>query len=295
PTRSLGLASPLLYKLGQNSTTDGRDFYDVTAGANPLPAAPGWDYPTGWGSPNVAPLTRDASGTPGSTAPARNVQPGTKDPAPLVAQLPSGPSCSYAFYDPSSDAPDPTTGSQDDQLDLVQGTLGLDSTRTKLRVVMNIKNLSKTIPTGDNYLDYEFFWTNPSGDSGPDAVDVQVDSSGNVTYADGTETVSNTGGSANYQFTPASNNAATGTFTPGPNGTVEVDVPLSALGLTAGQVLSGPSAYTATGDNAQATGLGFIVDQDGPGNNYTVGQPTCIDPGTTTSGSESGRKGGKKG
>lgn len=289
PSKSLGLATPLLYKLGENSTTGARDFYDVTAGSNGLPAAPGWDYPTGWGTPNVAPLTEDASHTPGSTRPAKNVQPGTTDPPPLVAQLPSGPSCSYAFYDPSADAPDGFTGQQDDQLDLVQGTLGLNSAKTALRVVMNIRNLSKTIPTGSNYLDYEFFWTNPAGDSGPDAVDVQVDSSGNVTYTDGTESITNAGGSTNYQFNPSSTSDATGSFGSGPNGAVEVDVPLSELHLTAGQVLSGPSAYTADGVNGQVTGLGFISDQDGPGNNYTVGQPTCIDGQTSTTAGTRGK------
>jgi hypothetical protein len=278
PTKSLGLATPLLYKLGERSSTDGRDFFDVTAGSNGFPAAPGWDYPTGWGSPNVAPLTEDASGTGRSTRPAENIQPGKTDPAPLVAQLPSGPSCSYAFYDPSADSPDGFTGQQDDQLDLVQGTLGLNSAHTALRVVMNIRNLSKTIPTGSNYLDYEFFWTNPSGDTGPDAVDVQVDSSGNVTYADGTESISSAGGSTNYQFNPSATSDATGSFGAGPNGVVEVDVPLSELHLSVGQVLSGPSAYTADGINGQATGIGFISDQDGPGNNYTLGQSTCINP-----------------
>lgn len=277
---SLGLATPLIYKLGSDATTDARDFYDVTVGSNGLPAAPGWDYPTGWGSPNVAALTEDASGTPGSTVPASDVQPGSSDPTPLVAQLPAGPSCSYSLYDPKADAPDPVMGSQDDQLDLVQGTLGLTPDHTKLRVVMNIKNLSKALPTGATTNDYEFFWTNPKGDSGPDAVDVQVSSSGTVTYADGTETATTAGGSTSYSFTASTTSKATGTFGSGPGGAIEVDVPLSELGLKAGQTLTGPSAYTA----ADYPGLGFIVDQDGPGNNYTVGQPTCVDPETSGGG-----------
>ena len=279
---SLGLASPLIYKLAQGPATS-HDFTDITLGANPLPAHPGWDFPTGWGSPVLKYLIADASGTPGNTAPQVTTPTGGNDPAAVQAQAPSGPSCSYAFYDAKSDSPDGFTGQQDDQLDLVQGTFGLTSDGSKLRVVLNIKNLSKTIPTGSNYLDYEFFWTNPSGDTGPDAVDVQVDSSGNVNYADGTESVTSAGGSNNYQFNPASTNTATGTFGSGPNGAIEVDVPLSALGLKAGDVLTGPSAYTADGINGVVTGLGFIADQDGPGNNYRLGDPTCLDSSSSTS------------
>ena len=270
---SLGLATPVLYKLAHDSTTDSRDFFDVTLGSNGYPAAPGYDYPTGLGTPNVAAITADASKTPGSTAPASTEQPGNSDPAPLVAKVPSGPACTYVFYDASADAPDPITASQDDQLDLVQGTLGLSTDHTKLRVLMNIRNLSKTLPTGASSNDYQFFWSDPSGNTGPNAVDVQVDSSGNVTYQDGTETVTTAGGSSNYQFTPSSTSKATGTFGSGPGGAIEVDVPLSELKLRLGDKLTAVGAYTA----ADYPGLGFILDQDGPGS-YTLGEPTCVDP-----------------
>jgi hypothetical protein len=200
------------------------------------------------------------------------------------------PSCKYAFYDPSSDAPDGFTGTQDDQLDLVQGSLGLTADGSKLRVVLNIKNLTKTIPTPSNYLDYEFFWTNPSGDTGPNAVDVQVDNSGQVTYTDGTESVT----SAGDQFTASPTSAATGSFGSGPNGTIEVDVPLSELKLSAGSVLTKPSAYSAEGAKPPAgPSVGSIVDQDGPGNDYKLGEPTCVNP-NGPSGS-SGSSGGNAG
>jgi hypothetical protein len=163
PAGSLGLATPLIYGLAQGTTKAAgsgstRDFNDISVGGNPLPAHPGWDFPTGWGTPNVKYLAEDASGN-ASTLPASNVLPSGGDPTPIVAQVPTGPACGYALYDPSSDATD-LNQSQDDQLDLVQGTLGLTPDRSALRVVMNLKNLSKSIPTGSNYLDYEFFWTN---------------------------------------------------------------------------------------------------------------------------------------
>ena len=71
---SLGFASPLIYSLAQGQTKAGSgtsdDFTDITVGASPLPAHPGWDVPTGWGSPNLKNLIADASDTPGQTAPA---------------------------------------------------------------------------------------------------------------------------------------------------------------------------------------------------------------------------------
>ncbi len=280
PSSSLGFANPLIYKLAQGAKTS-HDFSDVTVGANPLPAGPGYDFPTGWGSPNVANLIADATGD-GKTAPASDVMPSGGDPAPIVAQPPQGPACAYAFYDPSGDAPDGVSGEQDDQLDLIQGTFGLTPEDSKLRVVMTINNLSKTIPTGSNYLDYEFFWNHtPAGASSPTtyAVDVQVDGSGNVTYTDGTETATTTNGTTDYQFNPNSSSHATGTFGSGKDGAIEVDVPLADVGSPKlGDVLEGPAAYTADGVNAQVTGLGFIADQAGPGNDYTLGQSTCVDP-----------------
>jgi len=52
----LGNINPTLYQLG----AAGRCFHDVTAGSNAFrgdpgePAMPGWDFPTGWGSPDAA-------------------------------------------------------------------------------------------------------------------------------------------------------------------------------------------------------------------------------------------------
>jgi len=57
---NLGFAAPLLYRVGSNATTYARDFYDVTVGGNGIHVAtPGWDYTTGWGTPNVDGLIAD--------------------------------------------------------------------------------------------------------------------------------------------------------------------------------------------------------------------------------------------
>lgn len=175
--------------------------------------------------------------------------------------------CSFVSYDTRPDAPD-MRGNQANQLDLVRTTLGLNRTRTKLRLVMTFKNLSKTIPSPSNYMDYQFSWTNPSGDTGPNALDISVTRAG-VVYTDGTV-------SGNV-YTPASTNSASGTFGHGPGGAIEVDATLRALGLKVGQVLSSPVANTYAGVSSPVVSYGHGADSD-PGANYRVGQPTCIDP-----------------
>jgi pseudomonalisin len=56
-----GFANETLYRLGKNDTTRTRDFFDVTLGVNGLYAAlPGWDYVSGFGTPDVAHIIADA-------------------------------------------------------------------------------------------------------------------------------------------------------------------------------------------------------------------------------------------
>jgi subtilase family serine protease len=57
---NLGFAAPWIYRMGANSATYARDFYDVTVGGNGIHVATtGWDYTTGWGTPNVSGLIAD--------------------------------------------------------------------------------------------------------------------------------------------------------------------------------------------------------------------------------------------
>lgn len=181
--------------------------------------------------------------------------------------------CSSVYRDSSPDGAD-IQGQQSNNLDLVQTTLGLNRTDTKLRVVMVIKNLSKKPPAPANDLDYQIYWTNPSGDNGPNALDAAVSGSGAVTYSAGTTTVVN----GNTQYAASKAVSAKGKFGSGPNGQVEIDVPLSQMDLKVGKVLAGPVAYTADGNST--LGVGSISDRDpqtGGGRNYKVDQKTCID------------------
>jgi subtilase family serine protease len=62
PGGSYGFANETLYRLGKNSATRARDFYDIVLGTNVQHLAlPGWDYVTGWGSPDLANLIHDAA------------------------------------------------------------------------------------------------------------------------------------------------------------------------------------------------------------------------------------------
>lgn len=54
--RKLGFLNPALYAIGSAGASGGASpFHDVTGGGNLYyPATPGWDYSTGWGSPDAA-------------------------------------------------------------------------------------------------------------------------------------------------------------------------------------------------------------------------------------------------
>jgi subtilase family serine protease len=68
----VGLVAPLLYLLARDRSTYRQDFHDITTGSNiflgpdsGLPgfyAGPGYDYPTGLGTPDVARLIKDLAG-----------------------------------------------------------------------------------------------------------------------------------------------------------------------------------------------------------------------------------------
>jgi len=61
-----GFANYTIYRLGKNPTTQARDFNDVTVGVNGLSRAEaGWDYVSGWGTPDVAHMIADVDGRRG--------------------------------------------------------------------------------------------------------------------------------------------------------------------------------------------------------------------------------------
>lgn len=60
---NLGYANPVLYANNADPARYARDFNDITVGVNgAYTALPGYDFPTGWGTPRVANLMRDLTG-----------------------------------------------------------------------------------------------------------------------------------------------------------------------------------------------------------------------------------------
>jgi pseudomonalisin len=62
---ALGFAAPWIYSLAQRSGASA--FYDVTSGTNGYySATTGWDYATGWGSFNVATVSKAVTARTGA-------------------------------------------------------------------------------------------------------------------------------------------------------------------------------------------------------------------------------------
>jgi len=92
---TMGFAAPRFYALANDPATAARDFHDVTTGSNGYAAGVGWDQATGWGSPNLANLAYDWSGsnpapTPTDT-PAPTDTPGGPTDTPAPTDTPGGP------------------------------------------------------------------------------------------------------------------------------------------------------------------------------------------------------------
>ena len=189
-----------------------------------------------------------------------------------ASHAPAGtPSCKFSWYDPSSDAPGPNKA-QTNQLDLVEGNFGLDKSDKMLRIVVNVKKLSKTIPAPADVMTYDVYWTNPTGDTGPNAVDATVSITGAVTLTDGTMTIQPGGGTLYTK-----NASVKGKFGSGPNGAIEWDVPLTALKLKLGQTLANPIGQAGwQAGNPGGPSAGNTSDKD-PGKSYPLDSKSCLD------------------
>ena len=270
----LGQSNYTIYPIAGNAATASA-FHDITEGANPLPALPGWDFPTGVGTPDLTALTKAANH--GNTAPTNPVEPtGGPDPTPIEPPPATGGRACATFSDPAGDATPPTIVGSADNLDIIEGDLAPTADGTGLRVSLSLTDMSETFPTGTNDLTYNLFWNPvPQSDGSMNYTATQVDIAQNiggpptVTYTDGTMNVNDAQGLTNYTVT----NTVTGTIVDGPNGRVEIDVPLTDIGSPApGAHLTGLRAQTA----AAAVAFGFIADQASGSNDYVIGAPSCL-------------------
>lgn len=262
--KGVGAAAPVLYRVGDGPHY-ARDFNDITVGANGAYAAlPGWDYVSGFGSPKLANLVKDIDGR---TKPVR-----AKRPAP--ARQPKAVSCRAVFHSPAGNAIDETlvdignTAAQP-ELDIVKGKLSVvhHGHARYLRTVMTIHDLSGKLP-----LDAVQPTTELPG--GVDWVfDVVVH--GTTYFADAHH---ETGSPVTYSAGKVSNKTGgavgnpservVGAFHPGKNGTIVMDLPLSAIGNPkTGSRIEQPMAFT----NLNSV-LPFLASPDaaGPHDDYRL-------------------------
>lgn len=256
--KGLGFANYSLYRIGK-SASYANDFYDVTVGDNqPYPALPGWDNASGWGTPDVAHLMQDLTGrlTPFHDTP----PPVPATPAPQV-------SSGTLFTDPAGDdvysVEGETLGPQgsDPQLDILSGSMELSPDGQTLRTIITVRNLSTTVPTGGVENDYNMVWTFAGVQY---FTQLAVEPGGVVQAYDGQLI------HASLENRYQQLHVDTGTITPGPNGTVEVDVPLANIGNPApGQVLQRPSAQTYVREGILAAPL-EPIDSGGPNADFLM-------------------------
>ncbi len=258
-----GFASPTLYAQFKGAH-GAADFTDIGGGTTSPPAGngfyvstPGWDYTSGMGSPNVATL---ATNIDGSITPKNPVLP--KQPSAGATTRKNG--CTPLFTDPAGDDSYPlgTSSGGNPQLDILSGNISYNATTKQLRVLTTINNLStsQASPAGGGN-EYYFPWSYKGVTYFANA---EVDSTGAVTYHDGTL--------AGSQYTNA--HTDTGHFGSGKNGVVEIDVPVANVGSPpSGATLVGPGAQTKVlVGTGQTGGLIETADSGGPQYDYVMGQ-----------------------
>lgn len=267
----LGRANDTLYGIasGPHGATA---FHDVIEGANPLPATPGWDFPTGLGSPDLTNIMKVADA--GNLKPVHDVKPSKgRDPAPIQATgVDYG--CPATFSDVSGDAASLPQSAP--QLDILHGDVALSADASKIRAAITVSNLSAQVPEGWTSMDWMIYWTQPDDGVTPPtsytkdyyAVDVSVDATGAITYTDGTVAFDDSGDS---QY--SSTNTVTGRFVPGQNGLIEVDAPVADVG----GLVSGSQLGTVGGQTTESNvATGLIIDTAAGGGSWTLGSRSCL-------------------
>ena len=277
---------PIASAMGPTSALPGASgpFHDITEGGNPLPALPGWDFATGWGSPDVAKLTAAANN--GHTAALSKVEPSSgADPAPIEPAL-SGPPCATLVGQPGK--------ANSANLDIIEGDISLSRDGKSLRVSLSVTNMSENFPAGMDDMTYNVFW-NPVPQTDTDKttnytatqVEIRINpgSSPDVFYTDGIMNIDAVAGNNTYTAATADAAPVSGTIVDGPGGRVEVDVPLADIGNPArGAHLKAVQAQTAeAASTLDPTGqvgtqnAGLVEDSASASADYVVGSPSCLD------------------
>jgi hypothetical protein len=248
--KGLGFANYKIYKLAQSS--GGRDFYDVTVGDNqPYPAKPGYDNTTGWGTPEISQIMQDLTGR---LTPTHNTA-----PAPIVTS-PST-TCGSLFTDAAGDDSYSLEGQSlaapgtSPQLDILSGRAFLSADGQTLKTIITVNNLSTVIPTPGGENDYQMVFTFGGNQY---FTQLAVEQTGTVLAWDGQLV------RVSLENKYLQEHSVTGSITPGPNGTAEVDAPISDFpGLAAGTTLLRPSAATYVREGVNQGPL-EPIDSGGP-------------------------------
>ncbi|HET9691849.1 MAG TPA: S53 family peptidase [Acidimicrobiales bacterium] len=268
---------------------------------------PGYDEVTGLGVMDVGKLLVDVDG--GNTTPTSSAVPpatgGTATGGTTTGgstgstASPSTAACYPLFTDAAGDddftAGGTASGNKgaNPQLDLLQGdlhTVQLDANHKPvtsggtdyLEATLTLKDLSTAPPSangaplyGVTANQYYLLWTVGSTTYFASAqVDPTVSATGtpSVTYGNGTLTKVGT----STQYTNAAGTGDFGDFNPGPDGTIDIYVPLSAANVgatTTGTALASPYGTTFVEiGNPNVGGSLQQVDTGGPGYDYTLGE-----------------------
>jgi hypothetical protein len=175
-------------------------------------------------------------------------------------------SCSgtNVVLDAAGDAHDPAPNAgaaNTDQADITAISFSSDAVKKTLTTKMTLKNLSSTPSLGTTSTIYWVAWTGPDGKMYATR-HVEPDAGGtNYTYGqwDGSS-----------GFVSGTSKSTTGTFNPGPNGTITVDVPLSDVGKptipisnpAGASAVHSPYGIVFGGVGANGAGLFFTAPMD---------------------------------
>jgi hypothetical protein len=166
--------------------------------------------------------------------------------------------------DAAGDSRNPAGGvGSTDQADITAISFSVDAAKKTLTTKMNVKNLSLTPSPGTSQTIYYVAWTAPNGKTYATEVD-EPDPSGSMSYSYGEFDPSNN------QMVSGTTHTTTGTFNQGANGSVTVDVPLSAIGNptipisnpNGNAAVTNPFGVTIAGEGALGGGLVFTAPID---------------------------------
>src|SRR5581483_9569218 len=153
-------------------------------------------------------------------------------------------------------------GNSDPQLSLLQGGMSLSADGQTLVVKLTVNDLTETVPPGAAADEWYMLWTYAGTTyfANAELTDVAATAGTAPTFNDGNVSVTGSTHTHNPVHTD------TGSFTTGPNGVVEIDVPVANVGgPTLGKVLQAPSGETDI--EVGAPGVGGLlgkVDVGGP-------------------------------